>query len=208
MLSQGIDHTGLVDAQPVGDSNGDDPAQVAAVREERSRRRLRQTARDMILSMLVVSGVVVVLVLPWNRGNSDSIKVVDPAPVIAAARTSIAWPVLAPQGLPADWRCTSARITSAGDSQPIVHLGYLSPAVRYVGVEESATREKAFVRDETMGGQPAGSLTVGSTTWQRLESPDGKQRSLVNVAGGVTYIVTGQAAWPDIEAFTRSLVGG
>jgi hypothetical protein len=169
---------------------------------------MRQTVRDMLLSMLVVTGAVIVLVLPWNRSNPDPVRVVDPAPVVAAARTAADWPVLAPVGLPVTWRATSARLEVASDGQSVVHLGYLSPSTMYVGLEQSATKEVAFVRDTTQGGKPAGTAEISGRTWNRLESPEGKQRSLVRVDDGVTYVVTGAAEWPEIEEFARALVAG
>ena len=60
---------------------GEDPALIAAQREERARRRLRQTARDMILSMLVVAAGVLVLWLPFHRSTPDPVKTVDPTSV-------------------------------------------------------------------------------------------------------------------------------
>jgi hypothetical protein len=186
----------------------EDPAAIAAQREERSRARMRQTVRDMLLSMLVVTGAVIVLVLPWNRSNPDPVRVVDPAPVVAAARTALDWPVLAPVGLAPTWRATSARLEVASDGQSVVHLGYLSPSTMYVGLEQSATKELAFVREQTQGGKATGTADISGRTWDRLESPDGKQRSLVRVDDGVTYVVTGAAEWPEIEQFTRALVAG
>ena len=182
----------------------DDPEAVAADRAERSRKRGRQTVRDMVLSMLVVTGAVALLFLPWNHRNVDPVKMVDPNPTIATARGLVTWPVLAPK-LPAAWRCTSARIGTAGDAQPIVHLGYLSPNSRYVGIEQSATKETSFVPNAVVGGKPDGSVTINGTVWQRYVSPDGVQKSLVNVAKDVRYVVNSQADWPEIETFTKSL---
>jgi len=190
------------------DRTDDDPAAVAAMREERANRRMRQTIRDMVISMLVVTGAVVVLVAPWNRTQPDPVTVVDPAPVVAGARATEPWPVLAPVGLPATWRCTSARISTAGDGQDVVHLGYLTPSTTYVGLEQSATKELAFLGAQTVGGQQTGSAVIAGVTWQTYESPDGKHRSYVRQAEGATYVVTGQASWQDLTRFTERLGAG
>lgn len=186
----------------------DDPAAVAALREERASRRMRQTVRDMLLSMLVVSGAVVLLVAPWNRGQPDPVRVVDPTSVVTGARATESWPVLAPSGVPATWRCTVARILTAGDGQDVVHLSYLTPATTSVGLDQSATRELSFVSDQTVGGLPAGSAVIGGVTWQKLETSDGSRRSYVREADGATYVVSGGASWTDLTAFTASLVPG
>lgn len=186
----------------------DDPAAVAAMRAERAERRMRQTIRDMLISMLVVTGAVVVLVAPWNRGQPDPVRVVDPSSVIVGARATEPWPVLAPVGAPSTWRCTIARVLTAGDGQDVVHLGYLTPGTTSVGLDQSATKETSFVRDQTVDGQPAGSAVIGGVTWQRLETADGLRRSYVRQAAGVTYVVSGGASWADLTTFTASLVGG
>ncbi len=186
----------------------EDPAEIERQREERARKRLRQTARDMLISMLVVAGAVLVLVFPWNRGASDPIKTVDPSTVITGARASESWPVLAPTGSPATWRCTSARISTAADGLVVVHLGYLTPTTAYVGIEQSATRERSFVRDQTLKADKTGTRVIGSTTWTSYETADGTHRSLVLAQDGATYVVTGTATWDDLATFTASLRGG
>jgi hypothetical protein len=186
----------------------ENPAEIERQRQERARKRLRQTARDMLISMLVVAGAVLLLVLPWNRGPADPIKTVDPAPVIAGARASQSWPVMAPTGQPATWRCTSARISTASDGQDIVHLGYLTPSTTYVGLEQSATKETAFVRDQTLSADKTGTRVIGSATWTTYETADGAHRSYVLVQDGATYVVTGSATWDDLTTFTASLRAG
>jgi hypothetical protein len=197
------------DAPDVTDAaSTEDPHEIERQREERARKRLRQTARDMLISMLVVSGAVLLLVFPWNRGPSDPIKTVDPAPVIAGARASESWPVMAPTGAPATWRCTSARISTASDGQDVLHLGYLTPSTEYVGLEQSATKELSFVREQTLKGDKTGTRVVAGTTWTTYETADGTHRSLVLVQDGATYVVTGTATWDDLTTFTASLRAG
>ena len=184
----------------------DDPEAIASDREERRRKRGRQTVRDMVLSMLVVTGAVAILFLPWNHRDVNPVKVVDPAATVSSARAAVTWPVLVPN-LPDTWRCTSARIGAAADAEPIVHLGYLSPSTKYVGIEQSATKVTSFVHDAVVGGQRSGTMSINGQVWQRYVSPDGIQKSLVQISHGATYVLNGQADWPEIETFVKSLRG-
>ena len=186
----------------------DDPAEVARVREERASKRLRQTVRDMVISMLVVSGAVVLLVAPWNRSTPDPVRVVDPTQVVQGARAAESWPVLAPQGLPSTWRCTNARISTASDGQDVVHLGYLTPSTTSAAIDQSATKQLTFVREITLDAQPAGTAQIDGATWQKLETSDGKRRAYVREADGATYVVSGGASWADLTTFADSLVAG
>ena len=192
------------DAAPAPSVAVEDPALVAAQREERASRRLRQTVRDMVLSMLAVFGVVLVIWLPSRLHGTPDVATVDPSPVVSGARQSESWPVLAPVGLPADWRATSARIETAADGADIVHLGYLTPTSTYAGVEQSATKAVSFVRDATLHGHESGTSRIGGVAWTRYESDDG-HRSLVRTADGATYVVVGTGDWPQVEYFTSTL---
>jgi hypothetical protein len=187
---------------------GEDPALIAAQREERARKRLRQTARDMIISMLVVGAGVLALWLPFHRSTPDPVKVVDPTSVIQGARAAESWPVLAPVGLPSTWRCTSARIDTALDGQDIVHLGYLTPDDTYVGLEQSATKAISFVSDSTVSGRETGTRDVAGTTWTTYQNDDGTHRSLVRSASGATYVVVGTATWDVLDRFASTLQPG
>lgn len=187
---------------------GEDPALIAAQREERASKRLRQTARDMIISMLVVAAGVLALWLPFHRSTPDPVKVVDPTSVIQGARAAESWPVLAPVGLPSTWRCTSARIDTALDGQDIVHLGYLTPDDTYVGLEQSATKAISFVSDSTVSGRETGTRDVAGTTWTTYQNDDGSHRSLVRTASGATYVVVGTATWDVLDRFASSLRPG
>jgi len=186
----------------------DDSAEVARIREERASKRLRQTVRDMVISMLVVSGAVILLVAPWNRTAPDTVRVVDPTTVVQGARATEPWPVLAPQGLPSTWRCTNARISTAADGQDVVHLGYLTPSTTSAAIDQSATKQLTFVRETTLDAQPVGSAQIDGVTWQKLETSDGKRRAYVREADGATYVVSGGASWADLTTFADSLVAG
>ena len=186
----------------------DDPAAVAADREARQKKRLRQTVRDMVLSMLVVLGAVLLLVAPWNWRTPDPVKEVDPAPVIAGAQEAYDWPVLAPVDLPSGWRATSARIETADDGQPVVVLGYVTPATEYVGLQQSPTAITDFVATVTLKGVKADDVTIAGSTWTRYVNDEQTRRSLVRTGDGVTYIVTGTGPWAEIEGFTATLRAG
>lgn len=193
---------------PVRPDQADDPAAVAADREARQKKRLRQTVRDMLLSMLLVTGVVLVLVAPWNWNTPDPVREVDAAPVIAGAREAYDWPVLAPQDLPTSWRATSARIETAGDGQPVVVLGWVSPATEFVGLQQSPPQMTDFVSTATLKGVAGDDVTIGPDTWTRYVNGDETRRSLVRTGSGITYVVTGTGDWPEIEGFTATLRAG
>jgi hypothetical protein len=190
-------------------SEADELAAAAAQREARARGRMRQSVRDMLLSMLLITGVVVLLWLPFNRGDDvDPVRTVDATEVVTGARALLPWPVLAPDPLPEEWRTTVARLDPAADGETVVELGYLTPEPRFVGLSQSATKQVSFVAEVSASGEEVGTSTIEGETWQRLESEDGARRSLVRVADGATYVVYSSGDWALLERFTATLSAG
>jgi hypothetical protein len=192
---------------PAAPVTTEDPALIAAQREERASRRLRQTVRDMVLSLIVVFGVVLLIWLPTRLHRTPELKTADTTSVVTGARKAETWPVLAPEGLPSGWRATSARIDTASDGADVVHLGYLTPTDTYAGIEQSATKAISFVRDATVRGHEAGTSQISGVTWTRYESDDG-HRSLVRTSDGATYVVVGTGDWSQVELFASTLRPG
>lgn len=176
----------------------------------RANARLSQTVGDMVRSMAVVLGAVAVILIITLRPQPDPIRVVDYAPTLSVARAQAGYPVLAPQGLGPQWRATSARWepTPASDPDPAWHLGVVTPTEEYVQLGQSATTDADYLPEQTDRGRPTGSVQVGGVAWERYESTDREgveRRSLVRIVGGVTTVVSGGAAWPEIEQFAGSL---
>ena len=163
--------------------------------------RLRQTVRDMVLSLVVVLAAIgAVMAVTW-RPAPDPVRVIDPAPVLALARTQASYPVLYPADLDPAWRPTSARweITPASTPDPAWHLGMVTPDEEYAQVGQSASTSEAYLVEQVGRAEPAGEWQG----WQRYESPDG--RALVRVVDGVTIGVSGTAAWPALEFLAERL---
>lgn len=187
------------------------PEQTAA---ERSARRMRAGVRDMALSLGVVLVVVMLIAMPWRTPTTVR-QSVDWAPVAAAFSSSVTWPVLEPEPLPAGWQATSARVTPTVDGRTALHVGWLTAGQQYAALEQSDTADVNYVRDSTDAGTPVttGPATVelAGRSWQRLVSPDGSTRSLVLLTppsgrtSKVTYVVTGSAQWPELDALASAL---
>lgn len=167
----------------------------------RSNARLRQTVRDMILSLAVVlAAIAVILLLTW-RPTPDPVRVIDPTPPLSLARAQADYPVLYPADLDAAWRPTSARweITSSSQPDPAWHVGFVTPEEAYAQLGQSATEDPSYVADQVGLAEPAGEW-MG---WLRFDSAE--QRALVRVEGGVTVVVSGTAPWPTLQLLAERL---
>ena len=178
------------------------PAEPGELRPTgRSNARLRQTVRDMILSLVVVLAVIaVILVLTW-RPAPDPVRVIDPTPALSLARVQADYPVLYPADLDAAWRATSARweITPSSQPDPAWHVGFVTPDDAYAQLGQSATEDPSYVADQVGIAKPAGEWDG----WLRYDSSD--QRALVRIDGGVTVVVSGTAPWPTLQLLAERL---
>lgn len=168
--------------------------------------RMRQTVRDMVISMGVVLAIVAVfLAVTWRPTSQDPVRVVDPAPVVALAAGQADFTVEAPTGLAAGWRATSARWepTEKSGAVPVLHIGYVTPSEQYAQVTQAKIDYAPYLAEQTVNGVASGPQQIGAGTWVRMDS--GTDRSLVLTADGVTTVVRGSADWAELTELAASL---
>ena len=173
-----------------------------------TRKRGRETATDMVRSLLVILVPVLVLVFIVARQPSpDPVRTVDWQAIAAGAAAAADFPVVGPTGEPARWRATSARYEPVpGQSEAALwHLGFISAAETYVGMEQSDADAESFVRDVVDKAVTAGEVSLGGATWTRYTVGANGYRSLVRPWGTSTVVVTGSADWRELEAYAGSL---
>jgi hypothetical protein len=173
-----------------------------------TRKRGRETARDMVRTLLVILVPVLVLVFVVARQPSpDPVRVVDWKPQAALAAAQAPFPVVAPAGLEPSWRATSARYEAVPTQREATwwHVGFLTPESTYASLDQSDARAGDFVRDVTAKGSPTGQVVVGGTAWTRYESAGSGTRALVRPWGTSTVVVGGSAAWATLEHLASTL---
>lgn len=166
--------------------------------------RLGQTVRDMVLSLIVVLGVVgLIIAITW-RPEPEAVKRVEVAPLLAVASQQAAYPVIDPSRIEG-FVPTSVRWepTAASLGVPVWHVGGVYRDDAYLQVAQAATLEPDVVVDQTVSGQPTGSVDIGGAMWEQRESAD--RRSLVLQRDGVTTIVSGTVPWEDLIAVVDRL---
>jgi hypothetical protein len=159
----------------------------------------------MVRSMAVVLAVVAILVIFAWRPHPEAVKVVDPAPVVARAAAQAPVPLGVPSSLPDGWRSTSARWepTTASGSDPVLHIGYVTPSEQYAQVSQSAASGGRYLAEQTAKAVRKGQMTIAGTTWETWGGGD--RRSLVRSSAGVTTIVSGSAPWEELAILAASL---
>lgn len=158
---------------------------------------------NMILSMAFIVAVAGIFYLtnPQDE-NADALQAVDYRVELATAQRAAPYPVLAPKGLPKDWKPTSVSYErKAGHSW---HLGFLDPDREYVAVEQSTAAPGKYIAKVTHDAEDTGKTAeVGGETWQRLEGS--KYDAFVRTEDGVTTVVTGTAPYERMIEMLRAL---
>ncbi|MEE1939256.1 DUF4245 domain-containing protein [Streptomyces sp. TRM 70361] len=170
-----------------------------------SSKRGRQTARDMVLSMLVVllGAGIAYLFIPHDD-SLDPVRPISYDVELVTARRAAPYPVAAPVGLPADWRATSVDYEARSDQGAVWHLGFMDPDNEYAAVEQSDGSPGEFITEVTHGAEPTGrSRTVGGEEWEHYEGP--KYDALVRREPGVTTVVTGTAPLGSLTRLAAAL---
>ncbi len=139
-----------------------------------------------------------------NRGTPDPAKTVDYTAELAEARRAAPFDVLAPSPVPAGWRATSVE-WDGGGPEVSWHLGFLTSAEEYVGLEQGNASAPDFLSDHTPATEVVDPVDVSGESWQVRVSEDGREHALVQLRNGVTTMVTGTAPMPELVAFAESL---
>jgi hypothetical protein len=173
-----------------------------------SRGRGKQTVGDMVRSLLVVLVLVFVVVALGARDNSgEGVRPLDYSGALAQARDEATYDVLAPIGLPDTWVPTSARTGRDGDAVTW-HLGLVTPAGDYAGLEQRDGDPEAAVADVADGGDDAGTVAISGLRWRKVDGGDPEKHALVLDGEAVTTVVAGSASWAELETLARSLQAG
>jgi len=166
------------------------------------------SAKNLVLSLLAVVGMVLVLIMIVPRVSSVSGPPVDvhATAVDVAARSG--WPIVEAVGLPEGWSTTSARFVRTTDGFSTWHAGYQTPSGTYVAVEQTMDPSSKWVEAQTNRAPRTGTLDVGGRSWVKYERDTKLQNSLVDdptTAGELTTLVTGTASFEEMTEFVGHL---
>ncbi|MDQ1287739.1 MAG: hypothetical protein QG622_1304 [Actinomycetota bacterium] len=140
---------------------------VGEVPDTPPRRSWSRSARDLVLSLLVIIGMVAVIVALVPFPNSVPRQAVD---VAAAARGStgrLGFAPAVPGSLPSGWTATNVGVRRSADGITTWHIGYLTPDGHYASIEQAAEVTPRWLEIMDSGAVPVGTETVDGTTWER-----------------------------------------
>jgi len=173
--------------------------------EVRRRRSLNTTSRDMLLSMAVIVGLILVFLLLVPRPNKIPERTLDVSAAAQAATTELGFAPADP-ALPEGWTARTADVQRGTDNLPTWHLTYTSPSGRYVGVQQTAKATKDWEARQVTDGAERGTTSVGGKTWVIRSRTDRGITNWVLREPPVTTVVTGTATEPELALFATAVV--
>ncbi len=161
-----------------------------------------RSARDMVLSLVVLLIPVAIIVAFVLARGGDDVVVTDPGPAIAEAQAAHAFPVAAPAGLASGWRPVSAQYTTSDNT---LRIGYITPTGGAVQlVESSQPSDSLLIAELGDDVRPTGVVSAGSAQWNAYELHNG-QRALVLPGNGRTLIILGNAEASELQQLAAAV---
>ena len=174
-----------------------------------AKKRGRETAYDMVLSMgAVLATVIVVLIVAW-RPKHEMMQTVDFESAKANAVSTATWPIYVPKEIPSGLSVTSARLEAesygvAGDTR--WYLGFTGSDNTFISLWQSDGTFSKVKSAATNDGSCSESVVIANANWEKCYSGKPETRAFVKTEGELITVVSGTADWPALEAFINSLV--
>jgi len=176
----------------------------------RPRRRLG-TPRDLVLSMIILIGLVLLLVSVLPRHHHDAVQEVDYHGRLAVLAGAVPYRLLGPVGLPPEWKATSVRADVADAGRAEIHVGFVvdrDPRA-YAALAQSNAPASDFLKRTVPGFTDHGSVRAGGTAWRVYRDGEG-HLAFVRTAGSATAVVSdgggsGGAGQADLLVLAGSL---
>jgi hypothetical protein len=191
-------------------TTGHDAAQVraeaaAARAQSQADRAKARTMTNMVWALLACSIVVAFLMIVTWRPKEEKVRAVEYTAQLQDARKLAPW-VRGPEPMPSGWTATSVEFRAPQQSPVTWHLGIVTAAKKYVGLEQSNVTANAYQFDKLGKTADDGTSAVAGVTWQRKKLLDrDNEQALVLIGSGVTTIVTGNAGYQALETFAAAL---
>ncbi|TFD83233.1 DUF4245 domain-containing protein [Cryobacterium fucosi] len=175
--------------------------------------RARKTVNNLVLSLLVTVGAVIVIVLLVPRSEAPLDRPVDFATVAAQVQTGIDEPLLVPD-LPADWRANAAQWRLGGsDKIPSWYIGLLTPANEFIALTQGLGANPSWVAAQLENAPATDTVTIDDVTWDvyRNTAPENDRGNfdyaLVTEAGTSAYLLVGTAPEAEFAELAGVLAG-
>lgn len=185
------------------------PQETADRKAENSRNyRKRKTINNLVYSLLVCVGLVLVIALAVPRADSSLVAEVDYGAVATQAQASSDH-VLANPELPGSWSSNRAEADRSGGVSSW-NIGLITPSKEYIGISQGFDANETWVSQQLRQTTATSTVSVDGVEWtvydnRGREDVGNMEYALTTEAGASTFIVFGTANDEEFRSVASAL---
>ena len=186
------------------------PEESAARKAENSRKyRGAKTVNNLVYSLLVTVGLVVVIVLAVPRTDTSILESVDYSSVAASAQTSYEQPLADPD-LPGSWSSNRADVSKINGVQSW-NIGLITPSDQFIAITQGINANETWVGQQLKSSLASSTLTIDGIEWTVYDNRGDTDRygnvhyALTTVAGDSTFLIFGTANDAEFTTVAESI---
>lgn len=183
----------------------------AARRAENSRLyRQRKTVNNLVLSLLVSVGVVILIYVAVPRAETTSNWQVDYVAISKNAEASFGKKLLVP-AMPPSWKANAAeRRGSATEGITSWYIGFITPTNEYIGYQEAFGANPSWVANTLKKLPSTGTITIAGQSWteynnRSTEGAGNAAYALVTTSRDRTIVLYGTGSNSEFQALATSI---
>ncbi|MDH6423005.1 DUF4245 domain-containing protein [Aurantimicrobium minutum] len=187
------------------------PAETAARKAENSRLyRSRKTINNLIYSLLVTVGLVLVIYFMVPRAEGDPNWKIDYVAQSEIASQSLGEDLLVP-AMPEQWRANAAELRNATNGQVISwYIGFITPADKFIAFNEAFDADATWISNTLKDYPATGEITIDGQVWtvydnRAMNDAGNVQYALVTTSGRSTVVLFGTADNAEFEQLATSI---
>lgn len=187
------------------------PAETAARKAENSRLyRSRKTINNLIYSLLVTVGLVLVIYFMVPRAEGDPNWKIDYVAQSEIASQSLGEDLLVP-AMPEQWRANAAELRNATNGQVISwYIGFITPADKFIAFNEAFDADATWISNTLKDYPATGEITIDGQVWtvydnRSMKDAGNVQYALVTTSGRSTVVLFGTADNAEFEQLATSI---
>ena len=163
----------------------------------------------IVVAVLVVVGIYGGFTFSPGRPSEGPAPTADVLGGFAAAGTTLGFPVVVPQGLPAEWKPTSFVPPGKPGLRSAARGGWLTPPGAFITLVEAPGPREAVQKAELgQADPPTGQVDAGGASWTVVAGHRSEMAWIRPTAGGGFLLITGNASAADFQTLAAAVAAG
>jgi hypothetical protein len=177
--------------------------------DKAAERRAKATVRNLVYSMLVTLGIVLLLILGVPRDDSSRLQPIDYQQIAVSASEVEGFTALAPE-IPTEWYSNAARIDNTLGVRGW-YVGFVTDENQFIGLSQAFQTNPSWEAELLKTNFQDGEIEIAGLTWEiwptRAPSnpPGTKEFALKHGFGESVVVIYGTAPLADFELVAESI---